>query len=224
MHHKNHKTIYISIFYVEIMRSDKVKGIICTLSLCLLLFTGTIATAAPPTLDITTLFSLQGEGVTYRVLEAESEDGLNGIKYAEEWITPGLGIHGNTTIEYEELFFFTTGNTSYLSMETTTTYANLQYETRAKNYILGAAQCYKNHGNSSLSLIYQADNMTSAIAAYGEIEGKTVFTLMATDHNNSIRLYKDSITHIGKANINLENVIMCIDYPAAGEGDWMECP
>jgi hypothetical protein len=206
------------------MESLKVEQILCTLFLCLLLFASTIATTASQTLDISTSFSLQGEGVTYRVLEAESEDGQNGLKYAEEWITPGLGYHGNTTIEYEELFFFTTGNTSYLSMETTTTYTNLQYETSAKNYILGAAQCYKNHGNSSLSLIYQADNMTSAIAAYGEIEGKTVFTLMATDHNNSIKLYKDSITHIGNANISLENVIMTIDYPAAGEEDWMECP
>ena len=206
------------------MERKTVTRILSIIFIFLLLCTGTIATAAPPPLDITTSFSLQGEGVTYRVLEAESEDGLNGLKYAEEWITPGLGYHGNTTIEYEELFFFTTGNTSYLSMETTTTYANLQYETSTKNYILGAAQSYKNHGNSSLSLIYQADNMTSAIAAYGEIEGKTIFTLMATDHNNSIRLYKDSITHTGNANISLENVIMTPDYPAAGENDWLQCP
>jgi len=206
------------------MESNTIKRTMFIIFQCLLLFTSTITLAAGQTLDITTSFSLQGEGVTYRELEAESEDGLNGISYKEEWITPGLGYHGNTTIEYEELFFLTTGNASYLSMETSATYTNLQYETSTQNYILGAAQYYKNQGNSSLSLIYQADNMTSAIATYGEIAGKTTFKFMARNFSSRTYLFRDSITHIGNANINLENVIMSIDYPATGEKEWLECP
>ena len=206
------------------MRSDTLKRIICTLSLCLLLFTSTIAITASQDLDITTSLYIEGEGVTYRELEAESEDGLNGLKYEEEWITPGLGYHGNTTIQYEELFFFSINNASYLSVEATTTYTNLQYETCAKNYILGAAQGHKNDGNSSLSLFYQADNMTSAFMATGGIAGKTIFQFMATDYNNNTRLYRDKITHIGSANLTVENVVMQTDYPAAGEKEWLECP
>ena len=206
------------------MRSDKVKGIIYTLFIGLLLFTSTITLAAGKDIDITTSLLIEGEGVTYRVLEAESEDGLNGLKYKEEWITPGLGYHGNTTLQYEEFLFLSIGNASYLAVEATTTYTNLEHLTCAKNYMLGAAQGHSQKGNASLSLIYQADNMTSAFLGTGGIAGKTIFQFSATDYKNSTKLYKDHITHIGSANITVENVVMQPDYPAAGEEDWMECP
>lgn len=206
------------------MRSAILKMFICTLFLCLLLLTSTIATTASQDLDITTSLFIKGEGVTYRELEAESEDGLNGIKYKEEWITPGLGIHGNTTLQYEEFWFFSIGNASYLSVEVAATYTNLEHLTCAKNYILGASQGHKQRGNSSLTLMYQADNMTSAFLGTGGIAGKTIFQFIATDYNNNTRLYRDKITHIGSANITVENVVMGRDYPAAGEKDWMACP
>nr|AAU84201.1 hypothetical protein GZ37D1_48 [uncultured archaeon GZfos37D1] len=206
------------------MRSNTLKRLVYTLFICLLVFTSALSTTAGQNLDISTSFSLEGEGVTYRVLEAESEDGLNGLKFTEEWITPGLGYHGNTTIKYEEFFFFSTNNASYISVEAATTYTNLDYLTCSKNYILGAAQGHKNRGNSTISLMYQADNMTSVIMADGLISGKTTFSFMAIDHANNTRLYKDKITHIGSANLNLENVIMLPDYPAAGEDDWLPCP
>ena len=206
------------------MRSDTRIRIFCTLFIWLLLFTSTITLSAGQDLSITTSLLIEGEGVTYREVEAQSENGQNGIKWEEEWITPGLGYHGNTTLQYEEFFFFTIGNASYLTVEATTTYTNLQYETCAKNYIVGAAQRHIQRGNSSLTLMYQADNMTSAIAAYGTITGKTIFQFIVTDYNNNTRLYRDKITHIGSANITVENVVMERDYPAAGEKDWMGCP
>ena len=192
-------------------------------SFCLLLSALVLITNAS-FLEVSEDLVIVGNGTIDRDFGAQSAPDFSGQKLSET-IVPVYPFHLNATSYYRSNFELIMSNNSSIYYESASELPGAKHYLANENFKIGAYTGFYFVGAQNKSFSFESSPSLSEALLLSEAEGRSVVRSRVVNrtyyHDRTI----DSLTWLeGNYTIDWAFLVLDIDYPEAGEDDWLPCP
>ena len=191
-------------------------------SFCLLLVCIIITSAS--FLEVSEDLTIVGNGTIDRDLGAESAPDFTGQKLTET-IVPVYFGRANATSYYRSSFEMIMSNNSSIYYESASELASSKHYLSNQNFDLGVYTGFHFIGDQNKSFFFESTSSLSEALVLSEAEGRSVFRARVVNRSDYHHPTVDMRTWLdGNYTLNWNFLVLDIDFPEAGDDDWLECP
>lgn len=194
----------------------------------ILIVLGTLigSAAATACVEVTTSVQVIGEGAIDSVIEMQSSNSPEGLKYYGEAYTPALGMFGPSTIILSSEYMLTRNNASEMQISEESEIENVRCKRCFKNYDLGTLQVFNTFGDYSVLAEFGGDVNISMMMVEAKISGEAISEMTVRDLNAShFYVVRDQTKYKGDfKEIVISNLVERVEEPRADSDDWLGCP
>jgi uncharacterized protein with GYD domain len=179
-------------------------------------------------LEVQTTFSIQGEDLIIdKELEVNTEVRLAGIKYTDYLRTQSLGKHDTSKVNYTMEFNLLSGDekNSTLNVDSSFEATNICQMASVRDYGLKSKQSFWTEGDTEAVVMFAVDNHSSSFDLAQAITGAGGYRLLVRNSTDwHTKEYYDTADYSGTLELLIGSFFGKSYYPAAGIGDFLQCP
>lgn len=196
-------------------------------TIALVLFTLFIifSSAAGQHIEISEQLRIEGNGTIDRDFAAQSASDYTGQKLYET-ILPVYSPHDNyMSSSYLSDFELIMSNNSTIYYESVSDLTNAKHYLENQNYKLGVCTGFYYSGSQNKSFIFESSPSLSEALVISEAEGRSVLRARVVNFSDYHYPTVDMRTWLdGNYTLDWNFLVTNIEYPEAGDGDWLLCP
>lgn len=191
-------------------------------SFCLLLACINITSAS--VLEVSEDLTIVGNGTIDRDFGAESAPDFTGQKLTET-IVPVYFGRVNATSYYRSNFEFVLSNNSTIYYESVSELASSKHYLSNQNFDLGVYTGFDFIGDQNKSFFFASAPSLSEALVESEVEGRSVVRARVVNKTHAHYPQTDSLTWLqGNYSLGWAFLVRDVEFPEAGEDDWLGCP
>lgn len=191
-------------------------------SFCLLLACISITSAS--FLEVSEDLTIVGNGTLDRDFGAESAPYFTGQKLTET-IVPVYFGRVNATSYYRSNFELVLSNNSTIYYESASELPSAKHYLTSQNYELGVYTGFHFIGDQNKSFFFESSPSLSEAAVMSEAEGRSVVRARVVNQSYyHDRIIDSRIWLEGNYTLDWAFLVCDIEFPEAGEDDWLICP
>lgn len=192
-------------------------------SFCLLSFALVVITNAS-FLEVSEDLVIVGNGSIDRDFGAQSAPDFSGQKLAET-IVPVYSSHVNVTSSYRSNFELIMSNNSSIYYESASELTNVKHRLSNDNYKVGVYTGFYYIGTQNKSFSFESSPSLSEALLISDADGRSVIRARVVNESYYRDRTVDSLTWLqGNYTLNWAFLVLDVEYPEAGDDDWLECP
>jgi hypothetical protein len=192
-------------------------------SFCLLSFALVFITNAS-FLEVSEDLVIVGNGSIDRDFGAQSAPDFSGQKLSET-IVPVYSSHVNATSSYRSNFELIMSNNSSIYYESASELTNVKHRLSNDNYKIDVCTGFYYIGTQNKSFSFESSPSLSEALLISDADGRSVIWARVVNESYYRDRTVDSLTWLqGNYTLDWAFLVLDVEYPEAGDDDWLECP
>jgi len=165
-----------------------------------------------------------GNGTLERDFGAQSSHDFSGQKLVET-IVPVSSTHENATSNYSSNFELVLSNNSTIYYESTSELPGSKHFLSNENFDIGVYTGFYVIGEQNKTFLFESTPSLSEALLQSEAKGRTVVRSRVVNRSHYHQRTVDSLTWMeGNYTIDWSFFVLDLEFPEAGEDDWLVCP
>jgi len=175
-------------------------------------------------LEISETQKIIGNGTFDKDFRVQTAPSLSGQKLSES-IVPVYPFSLNLTSYYHSNFELIHTNNSSIFYESVSELPGAKHYLSNQNYDIGVSTGFYFIGTQTKSFSFESSPSLSEALVKGEVEGRSVVRSRVANKSYYHQRTIDSLTWLeGNYSLDWEFLVIDIDFPEAGNDDWLKCP
>ena len=175
-------------------------------------------------LEISETQTIIGNGTFEKDFGVQSSPSFSGQKLAE-YIVPTYPFTVNSTAYYHSDFELVHSNNSSIYYESVSELPGAKHYLSNQNYELGVCTGFYFIGAQKKSFLFESSPSLSEALVKSEVEGRSVVRARVVNETYHHPRTADTFTWLeGNYSLDWEFLVIGIEYPEAGEDDYLGCP
>lgn len=175
-------------------------------------------------LEVSENLAVVGNGTIDRDFGVQSAPYLTGQKLTET-ILPVYSPHDNPTSSYHSNFELILSNNSSIYYESASDLSHSKHRLDNQNFDLGVYTGFYFIGTQNKSFSFESSPSLSEALLFSEAEGRSVIRARVVNKTNYYYPTVDTLTWLeGNYSLDWAFLVLDIEFPEAGEDDWLLCP
>ena len=193
----------------------------CIFSFCLLFVLVFVANAG--FLEVSEDLVITGNGTIDRDFGVQSSPDYAGQKLFET-LLPVYSPHGDCTASYRSNFELIMSNNSTIYYESASELPQSKHYLASRNYELGVYTGFYFEGAQNKTVLFETSPSLSEALVLGEADGRSVIRARVINRSDYHYPTVDMRTWLeGNYTFDWDFLVLDIDFPEAGDDDWLKC-
>jgi len=175
-------------------------------------------------LEVSEDLAITGNGTIDRDLRVQSSPDFTGQKLTET-IVPTSSIHETATSFYSSNFELILSNNSTIFYESTSELPGSKHFLSNENFDIGVYTGFYYIGEQKKTFLFESTPSLSEAIVKSEAEGRSVVRARVVNESYYHKRTIDSLTWMeGYYTIDWSFLVLDLEFPEAGNDDWLVCP
>lgn len=175
-------------------------------------------------LEISETETIIGNGTFDKDFHAQSSPSLSGQKLSES-IVPTYPFPLNLTLYYYSDFELIHTNNSTIYYESVSELPGAKHYLRNENFELGVCTGFYFIGKQNKIFSFESSPLLSEALSKSEVEGRSVVCARVVNQSHYRQRTIDTLTWLeGNYSLDWAFLVIDVDYPEAGDDDYLGCP
>jgi hypothetical protein len=175
-------------------------------------------------LEISETQTIIGNGTFEKDFGVQSSPAFDGQKLSEA-IVPTYPFHMNATTYYHSDFELILINNSTIFYEAVSILPGAKHYLSNDNYELGVCTGFYYIGTQNKTFLFESTPSLSEALIKSEAIGRSVVRVRVANESYPHKRTVDTITWLeGNYSLDWAFLVLDVEYPEAGDDDWMPCP
>jgi hypothetical protein len=175
-------------------------------------------------LEISESQTIIGNGTFEKDFGVQSSPAFSGQKLSEA-IVPTYPFHVNATSFYHSDFELIHSNNSSIYYESISILPGVKHYLSNENFELGVCTGFYFIGTQNKTFLFESSPSLSEALVKSEAEGRSIVRASIVNESYPHKHTADSLTWLnGNYTLDWEFLVIAVEYPEAGEDDYLGCP
>jgi hypothetical protein len=175
-------------------------------------------------LEISETVTIIGNGTFEKDFGVQSAPDFTGQKLAEA-IVPTYPFYVNATSCYHSDFELIHSNNSSIYYESTSELPGVKHYLSNENFELGVCTGFYFIGSQKKGFLFESSPSLSEAIVKSEVEGRSIVHARVVNESFYHKRHVDSLTWLeGNYSLDWAFLVLDVEFPEAGEKDYLGCP